>query len=190
MVSSRFTRALLPTLLLAVLPVALTAQQPTPAPAAPQGPPQEVQGWLTELQQLHGRLEGIQQKALADPSLSKAQETLGTSIRQAMQTIDPALEQGMARIKALETEASSAQQQGDQTKLQAISLEAQQIQQKFMTAQQKALAQPELAAQVEAFQNQLEKKMREVDPEAEKLIARFQELEQKLTAAMQSAPKG
>ena len=148
MVSSRSLRVLLPALLLAALPVAAAAQQPSAAPAPQPGPPPEVQGWLTELQQLHGRLEGIQQKALSDPTLSQAQEALGTSIRQAMNSIDPGLEQGLQRMQALETEAATAQQQGDQAKLQQIGLEAQQIQQKFMTAQQSALAQPELAAKV------------------------------------------
>lgn len=179
-------RALLPALLLAVLPGALAAQEPAPAP---QGPPAELQGWLTELQQLHGRLEAIQKQALADPSLGAAQAELGANIRAAMEAIDPGLEQGMTRIQALEGEAAAAQQAGDQARLQAIGAEAQQIQAKFLNAQQQALQQPALAAQVEAFQDTLEAKMKEVDPEAETLIARFQELEQKLSAAMQGAPR-
>jgi predicted nucleic acid-binding Zn-ribbon protein len=184
----RISRALLPALLLAVLPTAALAQQP--APAAPQEPPQEVQAWLVEMQQLHGRLEGIQEKAMADPTLSEEQQALGTSIREAMMQVDPALEQSMTRMQALEAEAAAAQQQGDQAKLQQIGMEAQQIQQRFVSAQQQALQQPELSAKVEAFQDRLEQKMREVDPEAEKLIARFQELEEKLAAAMGATPRG
>lgn len=182
----RIKRGLLPALLLAILPGALMAQEPLPTPApAPQGPPEELQVWLTELQQLHGRLEAIQQQALTDPSLSAAQEELGANIRAAMESIDPELEQGMTRIQALETEAAAAQQTGNQARLQEIGAEAQQIQQRFLSAQQQALQQPALAAQIEAFQDRLEARMREVDPSAEQLIARFQELEQKLSAAMQ-----
>lgn len=181
---------LLPALLLAALPGALAAQEPAPAPApaaptAPEGPSAELQGWLIELQQLHGRLEAIQAQALADPTLSAQQEELGTSIRAAMEAIDPALPQSMTRIQALESEAATAQQAGDQARLEQIGAEAQQIQAQFLNAQQQALQKPELAAQVEAFQVTLEAKMKEVDPEAEQLIARFQELEQKLSAAMQ-----
>ncbi len=174
-------RALLPAAVLALLPGALLAQEPAPAP---QGPSPEVQGWLAELQQLHGRLESIQRQALEDPALSAAQTELGSNIRLAMQSVDPALEQSMTRIQALEAEAMTAQQAGDQARLQEIGAEAQEIQQRFLSAQQQALQKPELAAQVEAFQGRLEAKMREVDPSAEQLIARFQELEQKLSGAM------
>jgi len=137
-----------------------------------------------EIQQLHGQLEEIQKKALADPALSQAQQDLGTKIREAMEAIDPQLEQSMTRIQALETEAMAAQQQGNQARLQEIGAEAQQIQQKFIATQQLALQQPELAARLEGFQDQLEKKMLEVDPAAERLMARFQELEQKLAAVV------
>src|SRR5687768_15390891 len=120
----------------AALPAVSLAQQ---APAAPQAKPdmQEVQGWLTELQQLHTRLEGIQQKALADPQISAAQTTLGGTIKAAMAKIDPGLEQSMARMQTLEGEATTAQQAKDQAKLQQIGAEAQKIQEQFISAQQK-----------------------------------------------------
>jgi hypothetical protein len=165
-----------------MLPSGLAAQQQEPA--APEQ--EQVQSWMAELQQVHGKLESIQQKAIQDPQLQAAQEALGERVKAAIEKADPTLAQSMARAEALEKEAVAAQEAGDQAKLQELGAEAQQIQAQFMAAQQKAFAQPELAARMEAFQASLEEKMVAIDPAAEPLIARFQELQQKLAAAMQA----
>lgn len=170
------------------LPGALAAQQR--APAAPQAQPpaanqQQLQQWLTELQELHGKLEAIQAKAAEDPQIRAAQESLGVEIKAAMEKADPTLPASLERVPKLEAEARQAQQSGDQAKLQQLAQEAQGIQQRFLAAQAKALEQPAIASKVEAFQQRLESKMAEVDPQAPALIKRFQELEGKLAAAMQ-----
>lgn len=178
MIKSRVRQALFLAIGIAVAPGALPAQQ---AGAAP-----EVQGWLTEIQQLHTRLEALQRKALEDPQISAQQQTLGTTIKAAMEKLDPSLEQTLERMPQLEAQAAEAERGGDQAKLQQLGLEVQQIERRFMTAQQKALEQPDLAARVLDFQEKLQSKMLEVDPEAPKLISRFQELETKLAAAMRA----
>lgn len=180
MIKSRVRQALLLGFGLALAPGAVSAQQ------AQAGVPAEVQGWITEIQQLHTRLEALQTKALADPQITAEQQTLGLSIKAAMGKIDPSLEQSLDRMKQLETQAAEAEKGGDQAKLQQLGQEAQQIERRFMTAQQKALEQPDLAARVLEFQEKLHKKMLQVDPEAQKLITRFQELETKLAAAMRA----
>lgn len=186
---SRFTQAAALTLLLAAAPATLSSQQAQQQRAAAPQPDvqlqQQVQGWLAEMQQIHGQLEQLQARALQDPQLSAAQSALGESIKTAMQRIDPTLERSLVRVQALETEAEAAQQAGDQTKLQQLGAEVQQIQQKFVAAQQQALQQPELATRVQSFQQQLEAKMTQLDPTAEDLIARFQQLEMQLMSVMQ-----
>jgi hypothetical protein len=172
-------RTLLALVAIAVVPAALPAQQ-----AGPQIP-ENVRPLLMEMQQLHVRLEAIQQQALQDPQLSAAQDALGESIKETMEQIDPSLQQSMERVQDLETEAEAAQRSGDQAKLQQLAAEAEQIQVKFLTAQEQALQQPALAAQIDSFQTQLERKMAEVDPEAQRLIERFKELQVQIASVMQ-----
>jgi chromosome segregation ATPase len=175
-------RTLLALVALVALPAALPAQQPQQPGAQI---PENVRPLLMEMQQLHVRLEGIQQQALEDPQLSAAQDALGESIKQTMETIDPTLTESMERVQDLETEAAEAQRSGDQAKLQQLAAEAEQIQTKFLTAQEQALQQPALAAQIDSFQTQLERKMAEVDPEAQALIERFKELQVQIASVMQ-----
>jgi uncharacterized protein (DUF885 family) len=173
---SQKKRALLTTLLAIAMPVAATAQQsPTQ---------QQVEGWFMELQQVHQQLEGIQMQALQDPQLSAAQEELGDEIRQAIEARDPRMGERMARVEALEAEAMDAQQSGNVDLLQALVVEAQQIQEHFMTVQQEVLEQPAIATKVSSFQARLERKMVEVNPDAQNLISRFRELETMIEQAL------
>lgn len=187
----RMKRAFAIALVTLALPAAAAAQQRAPAPATSaqqaQAPnEQQMQQWMTELQQIHGKLEAIQAKAAEDPQLRAAQESLGTEIRTAMEKADPTLPTSMQRVQTLESEAVQAQQAGDQAKLEQLAREAQTIQARFMEAQAKAFQQPEIATRLEAFQTRLESRMVEVDPAASGLIQRFKELEGKLATAMQA----
>lgn len=164
------------------IPGALSAQE---APAAPQELTPEVQAWLAELQQLHVQLTELQEKALQDPQLAAQRDSLGAHIRAEMESIDPELPAKMSRIPQMEAEAAAAEAQNDETKLAALRTEAQQIEQQFLSAQQQALQKPELAAELSAFQSALEARILQADPEAPKLMARFQELEEKLAKAAQ-----
>jgi hypothetical protein len=167
----------------AVLPAAASAQAPVmPPPAGADVDPQAAQ-WLSEIQQIHQRLSQLQEKALQDPALSAQRDSLGVHIRVAMETIDPALPQRMDRIAQMDGEAAAAEARKDDAALTQLRAEAQQIERQFLSAQQQALQQPALAAEVEAFQTQLEQKILATDPEAPQLLARFQELERKLAEA-------
>ena len=177
---TRSSRSLALAVALLAAPAALGAQQ-APAAQAPSAPPQ-VQGLITEIQQIHERLQAIQERALADASLASAQESLGATIKAAMNQADPELEASMERVKALETEFLAAQQANDTTKQQTISAEAGKIQERFLAAQQKVVGQAEIVAKMEAFQAQLEAKMVALDPGAKQLISRFRELESQLNA--------
>lgn len=177
-------------LALLAIPALSAAQQPAPAPAAEletdSAATAMLQGWLAEIQAINGRLQELQQQALQDSALGAEQEALGESIRTAMTEADPTLEASMARVEQLQAEAAAAQQAGDNARLNQLGAEVQQIEMKFVQAQQQALATPALGAQLEAFQTRLEAKMSELDPEAPQLIARFQELQERLASAMQT----
>jgi hypothetical protein len=194
---TKLTRAGLIALAALAVPVGATAQQkpaapapaPAPQPSAQQQPSaeqQKAQAMFLELQQIQEKLEPIQAKALEDAKLKGAQEALGNEIKGAIEKADPGVTASVERLQALEAEAMQAQQGGDQAKLQQLVQEAQQIQGRFMAAQQKAFAQPALSAKVEAFQTDLEKKMIQVDPQAAPLIQRFKQLGKELETLMQA----
>jgi hypothetical protein len=184
-------------LLSIAVPVAAHAQQrvvPTgqqrTAPAAPsmQRPAaptqQQVEGWIAELRQLHGRLETIQNRAMEDQQLRRDQAALGQEIQAAMERADPALPGLVQRMAVLEREAVQAEQAGEQAKLRQIVQEAQGIQTRFAQVQGRVFSQPEIAGKVQAFQGRLEARMLQVDPQTPTLVRRFQELEGRLNSAM------
>jgi hypothetical protein len=159
----------------------LEAQQ-NPGAATARATAENVQAWFGELGEIHEQLEEIQVKALQDPELSAAQAELGEQIKQAMEQADPMLAEKLARMETMEQEAAAAQQTGNTAKLMELGAEAEGIQRQFLAAQEKALEQPAIAARVTAFQQHLERKMSEVNPDTQKLIARFRELEARLIA--------
>lgn len=166
---------------LGTLPGAAHAQQRANAAAA-RAAAADVQAWFAELEQLHDRLAAIQARALADPQVGAAQVALGNSIKAAITRVDPAVTRGLARMEALDSLALRAEERGDEARLRQLSTEAQQLQRAFVAAQERVLAQPEIAAQVEAFQQRLQRKMLEVEPGAEQIMTRFRELEARLAA--------
>jgi chromosome segregation ATPase len=180
-----FTTVALATL--AAAPTALSAQVAAPAPAdAPvdSAAAAQIQGWLAEIQQINGRLQELQQRAMQDPELAAEQEALGARIRTAMEAADPELQPSLERVEALQSEAVAAEQQADTARLMEIGEELRQIESRFMTAQEQALAQPEISSDLDAFQVALQSRLVELDPEAPQLIARFQELQQMLASAL------
>jgi hypothetical protein len=166
------------------------AAQAQPAAAAQTGPTAEQQAWLAELQQIGGRLQTAQMKALEDPALRSLQEALGTEIKAAMEKRDPGLTGVAQRVQTMEAEARKAQENGDAAKLQQLTQEAQQIEMRFVKAQNEALQDSALAARAQAFEQRVEKKVLEIEPSAHQLMARGQELQQKLAASMQARPGG
>jgi hypothetical protein len=192
----RTIRAAAVALAVTTLPTAILAQQrqPTPQrtsvpraqPAAPALTPaqREMQGWYTELMQIGGRLQQAQVKAMQDPQLRAAQEQLGKDFRTAIERADPSLAGLEARAQAMEAEAQRAQQAGDQAKLAQLTQQAQGIQSKLMSAQQRALRDnPALAQRARTFEEQLRRRMVQVEPQTMSLVERGKELQGKLEAA-------
>jgi chaperonin cofactor prefoldin len=182
----RFMIAALIALAIATGPSVANAQQAAAAPSPELQ--RQVQSMLAEMQQIHGQLQELQARALQDPQLSAAQASIGENLRNAMQRADPGIEQGLQRLEAINAEAVTARETGNNARLQQLGDEVQQIEIRFQTAQQQALqAQPQLATQMQTFQTSLEAKMAQLDPRAEQLIAQFQELQTRLAGVMQGA---
>lgn len=169
-------------LVVVAAPAAVTAQQPVdPAQQA------EMQSVVAELQQIQQRLAPIQAEAMETPALQEAQQVLEQMVQEAMAE-DPTVAERIDRIQALQREAGEAQAAGDEETLQRLAGEAQQIQTALMAAQEEALERPAIAARLEAFQDALEARMLEIDPDAGDLLERFVELQERLAAAMMGDP--
>lgn len=189
---NRTLRAAAVALAVAALPASLAAQQRPPSAqraAAPRAAAptltaaqREAQGWYRELMQIGQRLQAAQLRAMQDPQLKTAQEQLGRDLKAAIVRADPTLANVDARARAMEAEARQAQQAGDQARMARLAQEAQQIQVKVMNAQQKALRDnPALATRARGFEEQLRRKMVQVEPQTMALVARGQELQGKLS---------
>lgn len=170
---------------LAATPLALKAQSPEPTQQLPTEVPSDAGEWLAEIQEIHERLSTLQERALQDPELAARQDSLGNHIRVAMETIDPSLAESMSRIEEMERQAAEAEARNDEAKLTELRAEAQRIEEQFVSAQQQALQRPDLAAEFLEFQTLLEQKILAADPEAPRLLARFQELNEKLATLAQ-----
>lgn len=140
----------------------------------------DVQAWFGEREELHTRLQEIQDRALRDPSIAAGQAELGARIKEAMERADPTFARDLARMDSMEAEAAAAQQQRDSARLRQLGGEALQMERRFALAQERALQQPEIAAGVAAFQRNLERRMAALDPEADQLITRLRALEARI----------
>jgi hypothetical protein len=185
-VTTTRTRALLALIALCLAPAALAAQQPAPSTTPPPTP--EVQGWITEIQQIEQRLGLIQQRAMEDPALRQAQTQLNEAIITALRQAGPETAADLRRVETIQPELRAAQESGDQAQLQRLVTEAQQLQERLMQAQMRVIGQPQIAAQAEAFQTRLQARMVEVEPAAETLLQRFTTLQAQILAAMQERP--
>lgn len=189
MVSSRLKGTFFATMLGIALP-ALGVAQETPAPAPSAEEPalsaleQEMEAWYAELQQLHTQLETIQAQALADQSLAARQEALGEEIRVAMESRDSTMTSRLARMEAIEAEATAAQESNNSQRLQQLMVEANGIQEHLFLLQQQIVEEPAIAAKLDVFQTDLQQKMLQLNPNAQQMMDRFRELEENLTAAM------
>lgn len=184
---TRTTMAPLAASAMLLVPAGLAAQQEQMPP--PDFPP-EVQEWIQEIEQIQTRLAPIQQEALQDEEIQAQQQTLGAEVEEAMEAIDPEIAVLGDRMEELSVEAQAAQEAGEMEELQGLAQEANQIQQRVQMVQAQALEQPELAAKVEAFQENLQAKMIETDPEAEELLERFEELASRIEEAMEDPGVG
>lgn len=178
-----------------VLPAVLQAQQRTvdvrvpgsvraPSAATGSATRAEARAWYDELQRIGGRLQAVHARALEDAQLREAQESLFAEIKERMERVDPGLAGLVDRAQAIEAEARRAREAGDRTRLRALATEASQIQGRFLAARGRVMAQPEIAARIRAHEAQLHRRMLQVEPELDQLLARSRELQARLVRAV------
>jgi len=152
------------------------------AAAVQQAPPgmdmdPEMMQLVMEMQTIQQELAPIQEAALEDEALAGQLVSLQTQVETAMRTEDPAL---MDRIAEIEAELMAAHESGDDERMQAVSIEAQGIQQRIQVMQASVLERPEIRQPIEAFEAAHRARMIEIHPEAEALLARADQIMERL----------
>jgi hypothetical protein len=165
-----------------VLAVPAAAQQMMPPQ---QEIPDSVQRLMDEFQETEARFSALQNQVIQGNSgLQSRQQEIGIMVNDAMREIDPRAESRIERLQALEQEAMAAQQEQDMATFQALMLEAQELQTALRATQEEALEREEVQDAIETFQADVLAAMSELDPEAETMLERLQELAERITTQM------
>lgn len=147
-----------------------------------QNPAQQL---YMEYQQLSQQLQQIQQQAMQTEPLATEGEQLDQKITDAMVENNPEIQTSLDKRENLISQYQTAQQAGDQAKLQQLQQEFQQVNQKIQSVQQQVMAQPELKADVEAYQEKVMTKMEEINPEVPQMLTRMETIGQQLSQMQQ-----
>jgi hypothetical protein len=178
--------------LITLAPLAATAQvrqmgvevPSTRGLAPPSGARESVINWYGELQSISGHMQRVHDRALQDPALRQARDRLMNAIQQGMDRADPELPRLYARVGQLDTEMNQARARNDAARFQALEMEKAQIQARFMRVRGSVLRQPEIAQQARAYEEQLRRRMIQIEPLTENLLNRSRELQRLLQDAL------
>jgi chromosome segregation ATPase len=158
-----------------------TSSQPgaggsTPAPEQdnPFDDPQTT--LVSEYQQIQRRLGEIQRQAMQDSTLMASYKVLQDQIEAEMHNIDPDLTDKRDKLASLQEDMSQARQSGDQEAMLRINEEGSALQEELEELEMGVIDGEALSEEVQAFRDEIEAKMQEIDPETEQLIARAREI--------------
>jgi hypothetical protein len=145
---------------------------------------ESVINWYGELQSISGHMRRVHDRALQDPVLRGARDRLMAGIQQAMDRADPELPRLYTRVGQLQAEMDAARARNDGPRFQALEMEQAQIQARFMRVRGTVLRQPDIARQAAAYEEQLRRRMIQIEPLTETLLNRSAELQQLLQRAL------
>lgn len=133
----------------------------------------EVMAQIMEIQQIQQQLEPIQQQALQDPALASQLEGLQARIETTMRQEGAEV---FARIESFEAEMAAAEAAGDQEQIQSLMAQAQVLQQDAQALQAAVFERPDIREPVAEFEAAQRAAMIRIDPAAESLLDRVDEL--------------
>jgi len=181
MLATHARRLAPPRIALAVAGLALLAATPLAAQdSGPANQDESVQQLRQELQQVGQQVAQLRQKALQDSTIQQEQLALQQVIEKKMNTIDGKTSDRTQRMGEIRTALQKARQAQDTTKLRSLITEAQQIQAQLRQTQMKAMQDEEIATQLDTFRSDLIGQMKEIDPRADSLMSRMQELQKEI----------
>lgn len=176
----RSVAALLVFLPLIVVPV--SAQQ-----APLQEPPPEVQQMMAEYQEIQQRYSQIQTQAfMASTEMQERQVEINDLVVEAFFSAYPQAEAQIARLDAIQAEAMAAQDSRNVELLGQLMGEAGMLQEQLQSQQELVLESEGVKPHIDSFEADLMALMVNIDPEAQQMRTRLDELSALLTAAMPS----
>lgn len=152
--------------------------------APPAGARESVINWYGELQSISGHMQRVHDRALQDPALRQARDRLMSVIQGAMDRADPELPRLYTRVGQIQVEMDAARARNDPARFQALEMEQAQIQARFMRVRGTVLRQPDIAQQVRAYEEQLRRRMIQIEPLTDNLLSRSRELQRLLQQAL------
>jgi hypothetical protein len=165
-------------------PQAGSAQQPVPEPMNVRPAPDSLQAMMAEYQDKARIYTAIYNEAFAANEDLQMQETaINDLIMAAMIESHPDTEGQMARLDVIETEAFAAQQAQDMDTLGRLIAEANNLQAELRGAQELVLQREDVQSRIESFETSLSVAMVAINPEANVLRVRLDELQAILNRA-------
>lgn len=139
------------------------------------------EGARGEAARIERRLERIEARVLReDAGLRRLDEALGAALLAGMEAVRPGTGERVRLLASLEERAAAAGG-ADPGRIRRLRAEVE-------AARLEALADPRLAAMVDAFQALLRERMLRADPGAARLLARYAELHPEQAAGADAAP--
>lgn len=128
---------------------------------------------IIEMQQIEEALVPLQTQALEDEALAAQLAAIQAQVDAALREADPAL---LARADELEAALIAAQEAGDGERFQIMIIEAQIVYDSIQSLRAEILERPEIRGPIDAFEAAHRARMIELDPRAEELLARIDEI--------------
>lgn len=171
--------------LLALAPFSTaTAAQVDPTPSVI--PEDSVTLVITRFQTLQQQVQTLQQEVMnTTPALQERQAEVSGMVESAVAEIDPTLQAALeSRMPSIQQEAQAAQAAGDTTRLQALEQEFVALRTRAEEAQQTAVERPDIAAEIESFEDSLRAEMAQRDPGIAETLAELEALAGRLDATL------
>jgi hypothetical protein len=160
--------------------VAAQGLSPTPLPEG-------AQALIAEMQQIQTQLGLMQERAMQDPELRAAGDSLGLHIRQAMEDLQPETPTLIARLNDLGPQVEAARTAQDEDRVRTLIAEATEIDQILQIAQENAVKRPDILAQVEAYEEKVQFRMKADNPAAAEMLDRLEALNEQLAGLLRRA---
>jgi chromosome segregation ATPase len=151
---------------------------------------QQQLSMVTELQSIDQVLSPLRTQALEDPEIQAEQARVVKQVEEAMESISPGILEKQTRFETLRAEYGAAQQAGDQERVQSLTPELQTLQMSLQQTQTQAIEQEDVASALTAFRENMFDRMRALDPAADSLLTRAQDLSDALEAMAAEAGSG
>lgn len=160
-------------------------QQPQPLQLSP-----EAQQLLQQYTQLKMQLEDIQRQAMSDEKVAEVKDELDQKIQAAMIENDPSVEQLISEREQITLDYKTAKDAGNQEQVSALEQQYRDLMAKLQPAQQAVVQQPEISSEIEDYQNMVEDKMAEINPNSQNMISQMAELKTKIMNIQQQNNSG